>query len=164
MPLGELLTRWTVRIAMMLYVASLATRGCAPKSSRIAWTAGCVAYFLHVAAAFASFHDWSHEQAYAFTARQTSDVVGIDWGGGLFVNYLFTLVWMSDATWWWLNAERYLHRPRWLDWSVHGFLGFIAFNATIVFATGFSRWLGIAACGLLLVVWYYPSRARSAAE
>ena len=154
MPLGELLTRWTVRFALAFYVASLATRGFAPKSSRIAWTAGCLAYLLHVVAAFAYYHDWSHDQAYAFTAQQTNDVVGIDWGGGLYVNYWFTLVWIGDATWWWLNAERYLRRPCWLDGSVHGFLGFIAFNATVVFATGYSRWFGIAACGLLSVVWY----------
>jgi hypothetical protein len=154
MPLGELLTRWTVRYAVAFYVASLATRGFAPKSSRIAWTVGCLAYLLHVAAAFAYYHDWSHDQAYTFTAQQTNDVVGIDWGGGLYVNYWFTLVWIGDATWWWLNAESYRHRPRWLDASIHGFLGFIVFNATVVFATGFSRWFGIAACGLLIAVWY----------
>ena len=32
---------------------------------------------------------------------------------------------------------------------MQGYLGFIAFNATVVFATGFSRWLGIAGCVVL---------------
>jgi hypothetical protein len=150
MDTGEFLTRWTVRIAMALYVASLASRFYSPRWSRIAWTAGCVLYLLHVAGAFEYFHHWSHAEAYASTARQTAEVVGLDWGGGLYFNYLFTLIWLGDVIWWWASAPGYQSRPRWIDWVVHGYLGFIAFNATVVFATGFSRWLGIAACVLLL--------------
>src|ERR1035438_9442710 len=141
---GELLTRWTIRIAMALYVASLATRAIAPRYSRIAWTAGCGVYLLHVACAFEYFHHWSHAEAYAFTAQQTAAVVGLDWGGGLYVNYAFTLIWLADVCWWWADPPRYLARPRWIDLGVHGFLGFVAFNATVIFASGFSRWFGVA--------------------
>jgi hypothetical protein len=146
MELGELLTRWTIRIAMILYVASLATRRWHPGQARLAWTFGCGVYLLHVACAFGYYHHWSQEEAYSFTAQQTAAVVGIDWGGGLYVNYVFTLVWIGDVCWWWTERPR----PAWIDWSVHAFMGFIAFNATVVFATGFSRWFGIAACVLLL--------------
>ena len=150
---GELLTRWTIRVALALYVASLASRGVAPKGSRVAWTAGCLAYLVHVACAFEFYHHWSHAEAYAFTEQQTAAVVGLDWGGGLYVNYAFTLVWLADVCWWWAGIERYQARPRAIAWAVHGFMGFIAFNATVVFASGFSRWFGIAACVLLAVVW-----------
>jgi hypothetical protein len=142
---GELLTRWTIRIAMALYVASLATRGFSPRWSRVAWTAGCGFYLAHFICAFTYFFHWSHAEAYAFTARTTAEVVGLDWGGGLYINYVFTLVWLADVCWWWTDRPR----PRWIGWAVHLFMGFIAFNATVVFATGFSRWFGIASCVLL---------------
>ena len=145
METGELLTRWTVRIAVALYFASLATRGFSPRWSRVAWTIGCLTYLLHVACAFEYYHHWSHAEAYAFTAQQTAAVVGLDGGGGLYVNYAFTLVWLADVIWWWTVGSL----PRAIEWAVQGFLGFIVFNATVVFADGFSRWFGIAACVLL---------------
>src|SRR5262245_656128 len=89
---GEFLTRWTVRIAVVLYVAALLSRRFSWRWARGAWTAGCVLYLLHVVAAFHYYHHWSHDAAYESTARQTADVVGVHWGGGLYVNYAFTLV------------------------------------------------------------------------
>lgn len=146
--MDEFLTRWTVRIAVMLYVASLAARG-----NRIAWSAGCLFYLAHVVCAFAYFHRWSHDEAFAATARQTAETVGFDWGGGLYVNYVFTLVWTADVIWWWSSAASYHARPRWLHAIIHAFLGFIVFNATVVFATGFSRWFGVLACALLAFIY-----------
>ena len=152
MTTGELLTRWAVRVAMALYVASLASRGRLPIWSRLAWTAGCLAYFLHVACAFEYYHHWSHAEAYEATARHTGNVVGLDWGGGLYINYAFTFLWLADVCWWWIDMKGYLARPLLIEWVVQGFLGFIAFNATVVFATGFSRWFGSMACVLLAVI------------
>ncbi len=151
MNLGDFLTRWTVRGAMLFYVAGLASTGW----RRLAWTVAFLLYLLHVAAAFEYFHHWSHEEAFAFAAQQTEAVVGWHWGGGLFVNYAFTAVWVGDVTWSWIGPESHATRPRWITWAVQGFLGFIAFNATVVFASGFSRWFGIAACVLLTVRWYF---------
>ncbi len=160
MDTGELLTRWTGRIAMALYIASLASRTFSPRWSRLAWTAGCGLYLLHVVCAFEYYHHWSHAEAYASTARQTAATVGLDWGGGLYANYAFTLVWLADAVWWWRGMESYHARPRWIEWAVQGFLGFIAFNATVVFASGFSRWLGVAGCVLLAAVWISARKVR----
>jgi hypothetical protein len=165
MDFGILWTRWTVRVAIAFYVASLASRGNSPKWSRAGWTAGCLAYLLHVACAFQYYHHWTHAEAYAFAAQQTADVAGLNWGGGLYVNYAFTLVWVTDVCWWWGGMERYLARPRLIECAVQGFLGFIAFNATVVFATGFSRWFGLAACVLLVVIligrWYSDRAAQA---
>jgi hypothetical protein len=152
MEAGVLWTRWSARIAIAFYVASLAVRRRSPRWSRVSWTAGCLAYLLHVACAFEYYHYWSHATAYEATARQTADVIGLNWGGGLYLNYVFTLVWFVDVLWWWTSMQSYLARPRPIEWAVQGFLGFIAFNGTVVFAAGFGRWLGIAACGLLGVV------------
>jgi hypothetical protein len=150
MDTGELLTRWTARVAVVLYIAGLAMRADAPRWSRLAWTAGCGVYLAHVLCAFGFIHHWSQAEAYAFVAAQTAAVTGLDWGGGLYVNYAFTLVWLVDVCWRWTLRPP----PRWLAWSADAFLAFIVVNATVVFATGFSRWLGIVACVLLAVIWF----------
>ncbi len=158
MDTGEPLTCWTVRVAVALYAASLASRRYSPRWSRLAWTGGCLAYLLHVAAAFHYYHHWSHTDAYASTARQTAEVVGIDWGGGLYVNYAFTLVWLADVFWWWMHPEPFARGESVVRWIVHAFLGFVVFNATVVFATGFSRWFGLGACVLLIVILFLPKK------
>jgi hypothetical protein len=63
-------------------------------------------------------------------------------GPGLFVSYAFTLLWLADALWWWIDRPRYDARPVWLDWAVHGFMAFMVFNGTVVYETGFIRWAG----------------------
>src|SRR5262245_8871134 len=152
---GELLTRWTVRLALAIYVAALAIRILAHGRqsrldlARVLWSAGCIAFLLHVACAFQFFHEWSHAAAYAETARQTAEVVGIDWGGGLYANYAFAVVWLVDTVWWWSNPARYLARPAWIEWTVQGFMAFIVFNATVVFGHGAIRWFGLGGCVLL---------------
>lgn len=119
---------------------------------RIAWTAGFIACVCHVMLAFAYHHNWSHAAAFAHTAKQTAAVTGIDWGGGVYFNYLFMAVWGIDVclAWfrvdWWLNARRY-------QLAMHTTFAFMMFNATVVF--GPSRWrsLGAVFCsGLLLVL------------
>ena len=70
--------------------------------SRAFWTVGSALATAHSAAAFAVFHDWSHDRALIATALQTAAVTGLDWGGGLFFNYAFLLVWGADVMWWWI--------------------------------------------------------------
>jgi hypothetical protein len=109
---GELLTRWSVRLAMVLYVTALAIRITAGKRgawlrvARLAWTIGCGAFVVHVICAFAFFHHWSHAAAYEETARRTEELVGISWGGGLYLNYTFTVLWTADVIFWWRNPHR----------------------------------------------------------
>jgi hypothetical protein len=163
---GEAITVWSVRAALLLYVAALglwigATDARGERAARLAWTAGCLLYLLHVYSAFEHFHGWSHGAAYAETARQTSELFGIHWGGGLFFNYLFTLVWLADAAWWWRGIEIYANRPRWISAAMHAFLAFMFFNGAVVFASGFSRWVGLAAIPALLFVWMKSRQQRS---
>jgi hypothetical protein len=152
---GELLTRWTVRFALLLYLAGLVLRvsasgrGSRLKGARLAWTAGFFVFLLHVACAFQFFYGWSNMTAYAATARRTQELVGIDWGGGLYANYAFTLLWAADVCWWWYDPGSYGARPRAVEGAVQGFLGFIAFNGAVVFGEGAIRWLGLAACLVL---------------
>lgn len=100
---------------------------------RALWTLGCVLLWVHVAVAFHAGHGWSHAAAWEHT-RQIGG-----YGDGVFVNYLFALLWLADVFWAWVRFESYLRRPRWLNWAVHGFFAFIVFNAAVVFGGWLSR-------------------------
>ena len=111
------------------------------RAARIFWIAGGAFYLAHVAAAFQFEHHWSHAVAYEATARQTADVFGLNWGGGLYFNYVFTILWIAQAIWWW--------RSRALQW----FFAFMFFNATIVFGSWLMRVLGLVSIVALVVVY-----------
>jgi hypothetical protein len=152
---GETLTRWTVRLSLLLYAATLALRLSRPARRRPArglWTLGCLLFLAHVAAAFHYFHGWSHRRAWAETARQTGEMFGTDWGGGLYLNYLFTLAWAADVAWWWRGLGAYDRRPRWVGMLLHGFMFFMAFNATVLFERGPVRWVAAGGTVLLTVL------------
>lgn len=157
---GEILTRVTIWVAVAGYAAGVAAFGlsrgrCAWESSaRLVWTVACVALLAHVTCAFHFYHGWSHRAAYLDTARQTSGVFGLDWGGGLYVNYALITGWVLDVSWWWARGlDSYRRRPWPLSAAWHGFLLFIIFNATVVFKQGAARWAGLCLCVGLCVVW-----------
>jgi hypothetical protein len=157
---GPLVTLWTIRLSCGLY-----TLGCAGwltnkrKTSRLAWTAAYLFYLIHVWAAFAFYHHWSHEAAYLETARQTAELFGIHWGGGIYFNYVFTVVWGADVWRRWSGVDRRPKWPRWIDVAIQSFLAFMFLNATVVFGSGWVRWSGvIAAAGLGLLWWRYRLR------
>lgn len=164
---ADLYTRWTIRVALALYLAALLLRlrvRCDQRClqlARLTWSAGCIAFLIHVACAFHFFHHWSHAAAYEHTAQRSAETVGWSWGGGLYVNYLFGLIWIADAAWWWIDADGYLARTRWIEWPVQGFLAFITFNSTVVFGVGAIRWFGLAATVLLAGLWLGTVRSAS---
>src|SRR5262245_23359862 len=132
---GELLLRITIWIALAGYALGAAhlitqRRRRWEFLARVAWTASCLCLLGHVALAFHFFHGWSQSSVYAETARQTADVFGINWGGGLFINYALILAWIIDVIWWWGWPDAYRSRPRLLTAIWHCFLIFIFFNAT----------------------------------
>jgi hypothetical protein len=100
---------------------------------RFIWALGCVLCLLHIAVAFHQGHGWSHEAAW----EHTKQVGG--YGDGVYVNYAFALVWLVDAVWLCVAFDSYFTRPRWLHWTIHGFLAFIVFNAAVVFGSWGAR-------------------------
>lgn len=124
------MTVWTARVAAALYVCALVWmwRG-RWRWARWASTAGVVVYLAHVWCAFQFVYGWSHATAYRETARVSGELFGVAWGGGLWLNYLFTVVWVGEVVWW---------RPR-VRWWVHGFLAFMVLNGTVV--VWVMRWL-----------------------
>lgn len=164
MTIHEMVILWTARAAVgcMLVRATLTARrlGAVPaRSECFVWSAGCVLFLLHVAAAFQFEHNWSHEAAWRHTAAQTAAVTGWDWGGGLYLNYLFTLLWVADAVWDWhvcLTGRNVLPR---LQIALRWFLAFIVFNATVVF--GHRGWWVAAAVLVLALLWTRRMRRSS---
>lgn len=95
------------------------------------YSLGCAALLLHIAVAFHLGHAWSHRAAFEHTER-----VG-GFGAGVYVNYFFALLWIADSIWMWVSFKRYRSRPGWMNWLVVGFMGFVIFNATVVFGSLF---------------------------
>jgi hypothetical protein len=152
---GELLTLWTIRLSLAAYFLALAELLFSghQRRERLWWTIGCLACLVHIALAMHFYHHWSHAAAYAETARQTRETIGLDWGGGIYFNYLFALVWLADVCWWWLWPGVRARRSLWISALLHGYLAFIFFNATVVFEDGPTRWMTLAVCGGLAIAW-----------
>ena len=130
--------------------------------TRALWTTGIIALIAHFICAYQFFHSWSHDSAYLDTARQTEEVVGLNWGGGLFINYAFLTAWIVDVGWWWLKGlPSYRARP----WSIlalwHGFMVFILFNAMVVFKDGTVRWIGLCISIVLCISYGYFSTTKT---
>lgn len=166
---GELLTRITIWAAVAGYAAgttALALSGGRAswlRAARLCWTFACLALLAHVACAFHFYHAWGHEAAYLDTARQTKDVFGLDWGGGLYINYALMAAWVLDVAWWWLRGADSYRRRFWpLTAAWHGFLLFILFNATVVFKSGVVRWVGLGVCLWVCLAWWLAVRGRPA--
>lgn len=160
----ELIIRWTVRLSVACYLAfvfvSIGPKKSGPKKSdgqraktaRLLWTAGLLFFLAHLATSFGFFHDWSHVSAVEHTAEQTEAVVGIHWGGGVYFNYLFALIWTFDVVAWWYVGIGWWNRFPGYQIAMHSFFGFIVFNATVVFGPIFWRYVG----GLCLLLFSIP--------
>jgi hypothetical protein len=118
-----------------------------------AWFLGALAFVFHVFVAFELAHGWSHATAAGHVERASG------FGMGLYVSYLFTLVWVADAAWLTGWSRSYERRPKWVRWAVHGFLAFVTFNATVVYAVTPMRWVWL---GLFMVLVAVLVRRRTA--
>jgi hypothetical protein len=162
---GETLTRNTIRLSLAWYAIALVLMmhlgrddwRCATVLGRVArwcWTWAIATFLVHLAMAFHFYHGWSHAHAFEHT-RQTSGV-----GEGLYVSYLFTLLWIADALWWHVRPEAYATRPARLGVGLHAFMLFIVFNGMIVFESGAIRWAGVAMFIALALAWKLATRPQ----
>jgi hypothetical protein len=173
MDTGEFLTRSTIWVCIVgyavgsvFYALSSSPRRSGQLEStqwdaaaRVVWTAACASLIAHLISAFHFYHGWSHAAAYVDTARQTEEVFGANWGGGLFINYALLLAWIVDIAWWWRSGlDSYRKRPWPVIAAWHGVLVFIIFNATVVFGDGIVRWLGLAISLFLTFTWWHVGK------
>jgi hypothetical protein len=143
--LGEAFTHGTVWLALTLYVASeLAARRSHLRAARSLNAIGCAAFLAHVVCAFQFYDHWSHSAAYAETARQTAQLTGWNSGVGLYINYLFALVWIATV----ITPPRGV-----ITGVVRGFFLFMVFNGAVVFVHSPIRWFGLLLCVALIGCW-----------
>ena len=147
--MSNLLTNASIHLALCCYVVGLlwTCLGRPPewqRAARAVWIVGCGLFLVHVVAAFHFHYGWSHTIALQDTARQTAELTGVDSGAGLYLNYLFTLLWVVDAGLWGYNLERYRTRSAGYGLALHAFFLFMAIHATVVFEDGWVRWVSVA--------------------
>jgi hypothetical protein len=138
---------WTIWSALVLFAAGEMGRRHRATWAWWSWLTGVVLLAVHIAIAMATVHGWSHASAIAATARATNAVFGVDWGGGVYANYLFLIVWAADTALW------HARRPRAITWTLRIFYLVMILNAAVIFAAGSRRFLGAAIVGTLLWSW-----------
>ena len=156
--MAEALIRTTIVGAMLAYAAAEWLRFRRPtawRAARAAWTAGAVLAVVHAGAALHVRHGWSQRHALAFTAAQTAALTGLEWGGGLYVNYAFLTGWAADAVYWWHAPAAYRALPSSFGAARAFIFAFMFFNGAVVFAHGPTRWIGLACIGAAAFAWYF---------
>lgn len=151
----EWLIRGTAWFAFLLYIGAELIRGrrVNPLAAPSLLTLGCAAMLLHIFCAFSYRFHWSHHAAYQDTARQTAEVTGLNWGGGIYINYLFEAVWLLEVIRFWRQSRRAIQTPRGWIFFTRAFFLFMFFNAAVVFVSGPARWLGLIGCVTLIARW-----------
>ena len=148
----------TIWLSLLLFAAGESGRSFTRRASdppAWAWwafTAGLALAVVHTLIAFATVHHWSHADAVRITAIQTAAIYGVSFGAGLYVNYGFLAAWLADA-WWWKASPPGHVRPAAAVWSLRAFYMVIIFNATVVFAGGLRRIIGLALVSWLALLW-----------
>jgi hypothetical protein len=125
----------------------------------VLWTTAAALCVMHSAVAFHVRHDWSHDAALTMTAVQTAAVTGLNWGGGLYVNYAFLALWAADVAWLWSAPASYLRRGPALNGALSLFFLFMFINGAVIFVRGPARVLGILATATVLWAWW-PRRDK----
>ncbi len=91
------------------------------------------------------FDHWSH----AASLERTRAASGV--AAGVYVSYMFVLLWAADVTYWWCAPQRYAARGVTFDRLLHGFMLLMVFNGMIVFESGPIRYAGVALFTVLAV-------------
>jgi len=117
------------------------------------WAAGAFLSVIHIPIALVLAYGGSHELAVEETARRTAAVYGLDWGGGVYINYVFVGAWVGEAAWWRVSPASYFARARVLTWALRAFYFVMIVNAAVVFASPAGRVAGIVAAGVLVWTW-----------
>ena len=65
-------------------------------------------------------------------------------------SYGFTLIWLIDGVVWMVSPAWYARRPKGIAAILHGAMGFIWINATVVFGQSPLRWIAAGVLALLL--------------
>lgn len=152
---GRSLIVWTVRLAVACYCGCLWIRVArselkSHRPYRWLWAVSWAFCLIHVLCAYHFEHHWSQAAALKHTADLTEKVVGLYWSGGLYINYLFLILWGADVI-------RCFQTQRFTGAGMQIAAAFMMFNATVVFGP---RWWLIA-FALLALVLSWTARRRN---
>ena len=142
----DLLLRLTIWLALGLYAGSELRS----HSRTAVWltTGGWLLFVAHTILAFDVHYNWSHATAYAETAIQAEALTGLGWGGGIYLNYAFGLVWLAELAWAMVAGASYRTRPRHVGW----------------FVDGPQRWIGATIAGVLVWSWIPTGKRNTLIE
>jgi hypothetical protein len=135
----------------------------APGAARWAWRASLLGAFLctvHIAISMGLRHGWSHDAAVRDTARQTMEVFGAGFGAGVYVNYVFVMVWLGELGWWRANSAGYARRRRSIVWLLRVFYFVVIVSAAVIFVRPIWRIAGVALVATLLWIWNHERDQR----
>jgi hypothetical protein len=150
---ADVAVRGSIAAATLSWAAAEWVRWRLPSHGRTAraiWTVGAGLTIAHAVAVFHYVHHWSQEAAIAHTARQTAALTGLNWGGGLYVNYAFLALWVCDAVLWWKDRSSYERRSIAARDALLAVFVFMFVNGGIVFAHGPARAVGLFAVGVVV--------------
>lgn len=158
MLVSDLIVRGSMWLALSCFVAGHVGFRRARPSRAARWAVstywlGLALAMAHAAAAFHWHHDWSHARAVAATAAETARTFGLDWGGGVWVNYGFLATWLADATW---RTARRTPGPSGsaaAAWPIRGFYLIVIASGAVVFVAWPMTLLGVALVAVLLWSW-----------
>ena len=159
---------WAIRLTALLALAGycFALAGCCAKGSYTSasdsgwWRLGLVALIAHLVCVFHFAHDWSHANALADTTLRTAQIIGVESGFGLYLNYAFYLAWAGDVAWQRLAKQSHTNRSSWVTAALHIFMAFMWFNGTVVFGSTWGRIAGLASIAGL-GAWFVLQRWRA---
>jgi len=164
--LAQQASLWAIRIAMAIlavgYWMQIRTRQRNSKPIAWLWVCGASLAAVHTVSALWAFHGGSHADAVVATADRTEALFGIRVGAGVYVNYVFVVVWWLDAALragslrWLPDHSRGPMALRVVGYAIDGFLIGMAISGSIVFASGPIRYVGLACMGIWILGWRMP--------
>ncbi len=158
MELSQLIVAWSIRLSMLLFALYFGIRwisqpGRVPSLGvKLLWTVSFLLFVLHVVAAFHFVHHWSHERAFEATRQETRELIGWEFGYGVYFNYAFLLIWGLDLFRTWFPPRDHLRIWKWVLGLGVIYLLFIAWNGIVVFKSGWIRASGVLITFLLLCI------------
>lgn len=155
----DLLLRLTIWLALGLYAGSQIRPH--SRTALCLATVGWLLFVAHTILAFEGHYDWSHATAYTETAIKTEALTGLGWGGGIYLNYAFGLVWLGELAWTIVSGASYRGRSRYLKWLVRGFLLFMIINGGVIFVGEPQRWIGVTIAGVMVWSWLPTGRRNT---
>ena len=159
----DVIVRGLIWLALGCFVAAhlgfrCAGGGALARRARAAYWTGAGLALTHFLAAFHWHYGWSHTRAVSATAEQTARVFGVDWGGGVWVNYAFLAAWVADAAW--RTTRRACSIPRVPGggtWVLRTFYLLIIANGAVTFVA----WPMNLAGGVLVAALVWSWRPRT---